>query len=191
MDSKELINLIKDRRSIFPPQFTNQEISQQTLETILESANWAPTHKKTEPWRFKVVRKAQRKKLGDFLASTYQEITDPSKVKKFKINKIKENCLNSQAILAICMQRDPKQSIPEWEEVAATAMAVQNLWLTCHAMQIGGYWSSPAMINKAGNFFNLAEGERCLGFFYMGYYEQDKELNSNRSPINEKIKWIE
>ena len=29
------------------------------------------------------------------------------------------------------MKRDLKESVPEWEEIAATAMAVQNMWLTC------------------------------------------------------------
>lgn len=189
--NKNITDVIKKRRSVFPPQYNDQSLSKESIEKILEAANWAPTHKKTEPWRFKVVRNEQRVKFGDFLVKAYQKITDADKIKSFKIKKIKENCQNSQAIIAICMQRDPKQRIPEWEEIAATAMAVQNMWLTCHAMGIGGYWSSPGMISEAGDFFKLAEGEKCLGFFFMGYYNQETELNSERSGIQEKVVWLE
>jgi len=30
-------------------------VSDIELETLLEAANWAPTHQKTEPWRYVVV----------------------------------------------------------------------------------------------------------------------------------------
>ncbi|UZO81078.1 nitroreductase [Aquimarina sp. ERC-38] len=191
MQHQNIEDIIKSRRSVFPPQFTDQKISKEVIQQILESANWAPTHKKTEPWRFKVIRNQQREKFGDFLVEAYQKITDPDKVKEFKKKKIRENCQNSQAIVAICMQRDPKERIPEWEEVAATAMAVQNLWLTSHSLGIGGYWSSPGMISEAGNFFNLAEGEKCLGFFFMGYYDPSTELNNERGNMNDKLVWME
>jgi len=54
---------------------------------------------------------------------------------------------------------------PEWEEISAVAMAVQNMWLACTALEIGAYWSSPSLINHLDEFFNFNEGESCLGFF--------------------------
>jgi nitroreductase len=58
--------------------------------------------------------------------------------------------------------------LPEWEEIAATSMAVQNMYLTCTANQIGCYWSSHTVINHLGGFLNLEENQRCLGLFYLG-----------------------
>ena len=43
-----ILDLIKTRRSIFPEQFNSKEIDDETIDLLLESANWAPTHKKTE-----------------------------------------------------------------------------------------------------------------------------------------------
>ena len=37
-----------------PDQYNDSPIKEEELKKILEVANWAPTHKKTEPWRFKV-----------------------------------------------------------------------------------------------------------------------------------------
>ena len=51
-----ILDLIKTRRSIFPEQFNSKEIDDGTIDILLESANWAPTYKKTEPWRFKIIR---------------------------------------------------------------------------------------------------------------------------------------
>ena len=183
-----IFDLIKERRSIFPPQFTDKPISRETIEKILEAANWAPTHKKTEPWRFKVLMGEKKQELGAFLSAKYQEV-DPMP-KQMKIKKLQYNPSNSAAVIAICMQRDPKESLPEWEEIASVAMAVQNMWLCCTELGVGTYWASPGLIKFMDEFFDLKEGERCLGFLFMGYYEGDVEPSS-RTPISEKVEWLD
>ena len=46
----------------------------QLLKTVLEAARWAPpTHKKTQPWRFKVITGESKEKLGLFLSLKYME----------------------------------------------------------------------------------------------------------------------
>ena len=88
------------------------------------------------------------------------------------------------------MQRDLTESVPEWEEVASVAMAVQNMWLGCTARGIGSYWSSPKTILNARDFLNLRDGESCLGLFYMGYPNEGLKLPVKRSPIEDKVQWI-
>ena len=168
-----------------PSQFIDKEIEGKYLERILDSANWAPTHKKTEPWRFKVFKDKSKDKLGLFLANKYKETTE--KFSSFRYNKIKSKVNESNLVIAICIQRDPNESIPEWEEVASVAMAVQNMWLYSSSIGIGAYWSSPKLMNFLSDFIKLSKGERCLGFFYMGYY---LEKIKKRVPgsIKDKIK---
>ncbi|MBS9460975.1 nitroreductase [Flagellimonas sp. 389] len=182
-----IFDLIKKRRSVFPAQYNDRPIEKETVERLLEAANWAPTHKKTEPWRFKVVMREKKVALGKFLSDKYQEID--SKPKQIKIRKLQENPARSGAVIAICMQRDPNESLPEWEELAATAMAVQNMWLCCTEMGLGCYWSSPGLITYMDEFFDLNDGEKCLGFLYMGYYD-DAIPPSSRTPIEDKVEWL-
>ncbi len=182
-----IFDLIKNRRSVFPAQYNERPIQKSDIEKILEAANWAPTHKKTEPWRFKVLQGTSQKKLAEFLAAKYQEIEE--RPKQIKIRKLLENPVKAGAVIAICMQRDPKESLPEWEELAATAMAVQNMWLYCSELGIGCYWSSPGLIKHMHEFFDLNKGEKCLGFFYMGYYDGEL-LKVERSPISDKVEWL-
>jgi len=48
--TKLLLNIIKSRRTITPKDFNGNEVTQDEMRDVLEAANWAPTHKKTEPW---------------------------------------------------------------------------------------------------------------------------------------------
>ena len=48
------LELIKSSRPIMPHQFSNHSIEDDHINLILEAVNWAPTHKKTVPWRYKV-----------------------------------------------------------------------------------------------------------------------------------------
>ncbi len=182
-----IFDLIKRRRAVFPDQYNGKPIAKSDIEKILEAANWAPTHKKTEPWRFKVLLGDSKAKLGMFLSYKYMDVEE--RPKQMKVKKLLENPRKSAAVIAICMQRDPKKSLPEWEEVAATAMAVQNMWLCCTELGIGGYWSSPGLIQYMDEFFDLKMGEVCLGFFYMGYY--DGEISEgDRDAVANKTEWL-
>src|SRR5688572_6337744 len=54
-DSDLINRLISTRRSIFPKQFeAGKVIPDNIIWQALENANWAPSHKLTEPWRFTV-----------------------------------------------------------------------------------------------------------------------------------------
>ncbi len=183
-----LQELIASRRSVFPAQYNNEPITKAEINAMLEAANWAPTHRRTEPWRFKVLQGESKSSLGSFLANKYKETTE--KFSEMKFNKISQKMEQSTLLIAICMQRDPKESVPEWEEVAAVSMAVQNMWLVAHDLKIGAYWSSPAMIKEMHDFFDFNEGEQCLGFLYMGKYDDDLEPGIRNSSIEDKVVWL-
>ena len=84
----DLLEIIKSRRSIMPHLFNNLNITNEEINLILEAANWAPTHKKTEPWRFKVLKNKTKNDLGKFLADKYKE--DNNNFSKFKYNNLIE-----------------------------------------------------------------------------------------------------
>ena len=189
MQIQELSELIKKRRSIFPSMYNNTPIHKETIVQILENANWAPNHKKTEPWRFKVFQDDKLISLGQYLGDYYLNNTTEERYSAMKEKKTRQKPSLSGAVIAICMYDDPSVNIPEWEQVAAVACAVQNIWLSCTAMGIGGYWSSPKSILEARDFLKLKDHESCLGLFYMGYTDVE-EMDSSRGDINDKIEWV-
>jgi len=141
----------------------------------------------TQPWFFKVYKNDSKNSLGIEMTEAFKLYSNTESPQKKK--KILQKCEQSNCIIAIFMKRDPKESVPEWEEIAATAMAVQNMWLTCVEYEIGCYWSTPKYIDKMNDFFMLKENERCLGFFYMGKYDHSELESKERESINVKTEW--
>jgi len=181
--------LIKGRRSVFPPSYTGAEIPKDAIEAMLESANYAPTHKLTEPWRFMVFRKEAKSRLAAELARLYKETTPPQSFLQKKYDSITLKFDQSDTVIVINAQLHPGK-LPEWEEVAALGCAVQNMALTAEALNIGGYWSSPGTIDALSDFLGLQENEKCFGMYYLGYHNEEKRP-ANRRPIAEKVKWLE
>ena len=85
----EITDVIRNRRTIYPEQFSDRKVHQEQIELLLNNAIWAPTHGNTQPWRFKVFIEDARQNLSDFLVRTYCEVTpeqdqnDESSVEEF------------------------------------------------------------------------------------------------------------
>lgn len=184
-----LTNIIQRRRSIFPVSYTKEEIPVAIIKQILESANYAPTHKFTEPWRFIVFRNEGKLKLGQELARLYKETTPAHQFLQKKYDSIIEKAQQSSCIITLNAQLN-SDKVPEWEELAALACAVQNMALTAEALKVGAYWSSPGMIADLKDYLNLGNTEKCFGLFYMGYHNEEPRA-AKRGAIEEKIKWVE
>lgn len=188
MVSEELLKTLQNRRSIYPIEYTDEKISEEELKLLLEAANWAPTHKKTEPWRFKIVQGEGKERLKEFMKRVYVQSTSPEKLSERKLNDMAEKCDKSQAIILISFIDTGK--VPEWEELGSTAMAVQNMWLMCGTLNIGSYWSSPAnIIANMDEFTPMQEGEKCVGIFYLGKATKRERL-AQRKPIEDKVVFI-
>lgn len=185
----KITSIIRERRSVFPEMYEDKEIDDELIWKVLENANWAPTHRKTEPWRFKVMKGEILHQLSDFMGNWYKSNTSEADFSPMKYKRTLNKALKSKVVIAICMQRDPEESVPEWEEVAAVACAVQNMWLSCTALGIGSYWSSPKVIHEMSDFLNLESGEKCLGLFYMGF-KKDAVYSSERQNIENKVEWL-
>ena len=190
--SKEIDKVIHQRRAVYPKHYSDETISKKTILQILENANMAPTHKYTQPWLFKIFSKDSRLKLGIEMVSEYKKKSQDSvKNQNLKEKRILDKCNKSKFIIAICMKRDDKSSIPEWEEIAATSMAVQNIWLSLVDSFIGGYWSTPKYISELDAYLRLSKNERCLGFFHLGLYNNTKERNLPRKDIESDVEWLD
>jgi nitroreductase len=182
------------RRSYFPVQYTGEKVSKLTIERLLQNANWAPNHLHTEPWRFKVFEGDALKHLMDFMAGLYKKVSTPENFSQAKFDKYANNSAKASHIIAICMQRSDKPGLPETEEIAAVACAVQNMWLTLTVIpNTGGYWSSGGLVYKPemAEFLKLETDQRCLGLFYIGIInpESPKPVGF-RKPWEEKVDWV-
>lgn len=184
--------LIRRRRSVYPAMYSDQPVKREIIEEMLENANWAPTHKMTEPWRFTVFTGEGLKKLAYFQSELYKKVsTEEERFEEKQYQKLKEKPLMCSHVIAIGMRRDYK--VPEMEELAATACAVQNMYLTAAAYGIGCYWGTGGItyLQEAKAFFDLGESDKLLGFFHVGMLKNDNWPEGKRGSIKEKVVWVE
>ena len=187
----EVNELIRSRRTIYPEQFSDRKVHKELLENILTNAQWAPTHGNTQPWRFHVFMEDGLTTLSDFLGSTYLKITPKEVQNDMKLAKLIRRPLSSSAVVAVSMKRQKENKILEIEEIEAVACAIQNMYLTCTAYGLGGFWSTPKLIysSEMNNFLELDEIDKCLCLFYIGYPSIDWPT-AHRKPLEFNTKWI-
>lgn len=192
-NTNEITKLIRNRRSIFPAQYSGEIVKKEIVEEMLENANWAPTHKLTEPWRFTVFSGEGLKKLANFQAETYKTVAmENDTFNAVNYEKLQTKPLLASHIIAIGMKRDEKELVPEIEEVEAVACAVQNMYLTATAHGVGCYWGSGGVtyFEEAKAFFGLGSKDKLLGFMYIGI-PKDVAPKSRRNSIDAKVSWVE
>jgi nitroreductase len=187
----QVAELIQSRRAVFPKFYLpDAPLERSLIEQVLENANWAPTHKLTEPWRFRVFHSMEsRQRLAAYLSGFYQKTTPAEQFSQEKMNNAGANPLRAGAVVALVLHPNPAANLPEFEEIAALSMAVQNMWLTCAALGLGSYWSTPRAALESAEFLGLEAGQRCLGFFYMAWHTMP-DVPGKRSPVAEKTVWM-
>ena len=185
-----LLEKMQKRRSLFPSDYTGGTIESEHMSQILEASRWAPTHKKTQPWRYKVIQGEGLNRLGDFM--TAQFVKDSGKAESFKSRKLAEKMQQSSAVVLIFMHRQPKASLPEWEEVAAVSMSVQNMWLMAHDLGYGCYWSSPKSFANMHEFdeIELESNDKFLGFLYLGTVDSQPQQLPERKSVKEFVEFV-
>ena len=188
----EISEIIKDRRTIYPELYTSRKVHKEIVEHLLRNAVWAPTHGKTEPWRFKVYSGESRNVLSEKLGELYQKLTSKEQFKEEKLVKIKARPFLSSVVIAVCMERGNNEKIPVVEEIEAVACAIQNMSLTATAYGLGSFWSTPKIIYtpEMNSFLNLNEQDKCVGLFYVGYVE-GKWPKGIRKPVKLLTEWYE
>lgn len=188
---KTLLENIQQRRSQFPAEYTGGTIKEEDLNQILEAARWAPNHKKTEPWKYKVIRGDGLAKLGDFIQEQY--VKNTGKPANMKARKLADKLQQSSAVILIFLDRDPKERIPEWEETVAVAMSVQNMWLMVQNLGYGAYWSSPKDFANMLEFeaIQTADNDKFMGFFYMGTVENKPTDLPERKAVKEFVEFVD
>jgi nitroreductase len=184
--------VILKRRSVFQQQYSGDAVPEAIIRQMLLNANWAPSHKLTEPWRFIVFTGSGLNKLAEFQAGLYKEkTTKDGSFKEERYQKLLTQPVLSSYIIAVGMRRDDKKSVPEVEEIGAVFCAIENMYLTASAYGVGAYLSTGGItyFEEAKEFFGLRKEDRLLGFFHVGVPKSEPP-EGKRRPLEEKVTWV-
>jgi nitroreductase len=192
MSPADVDQLIRQRRSVFPKDYTGEVVRDEVINQMLENANWAPTHKFTEPWRFVVFSGEGLKQLAAFQSECYKSVTVANNTyREDRYQSMQTKPMESSHIIAVGMKRDEAKRLPEWEELGAVFCAIQNMYLTATAYGVGCYLSTGGITNfeEAKSFFGLSPEDKLCGFLHIGI-PKGNGSDGRRRPISEKVKWV-
>jgi nitroreductase len=187
-----LKDIIEHRRSVKPEEFNGKIVPADIIDEILSAANWAPTHGLTEPWRFIVFNgKNGAAQFGKLHAEIYRNETSAEQFLQKKFDTLLHKTDHASHVIVVVMKRGDKDNIPEKEEAAATACAIQNMLLTAQANALASFWSTGGMCYHPSmrKHFGYGEEDKVMGVIYLGYSDKVNE-GSRNSSVNEKTTWI-
>jgi nitroreductase len=192
--TKTLLEVIRTRRSIKQINYDPSPIPPEYLELMLEAANYAPTHALTEPWRFSVFTGDSRQILGETFAESYRLGTLPEAFKQENQDAQLNRVWLAPVWISLGMVVDSNPKIPEWEEVAAVACAVQNMQLVARSLGLGSFWASgmPVRHENTARLVGLEPPHKLVGFLLVGRPKEGVEWpKAIRKNWREKVSWRE
>lgn len=169
-----------------------QVIPRETMSELLELANLAPNHGRTQPWKFFVYSGESLAEFGKMHGKLYWQHTDAEKRMEATVQKLENGAGNASHMIIAVMQRGVNPRIPVLEEIAAASAAVQNILLAATAAGIATFWSTGGMTHSQAlkQQLGLTEDDLVLGLLYLGYSDEAPTPAVRNIPISEKVKWL-
>ena len=162
----EAIENILSRNSISKlgdPYPTSEEMA-----LIYKAALRAPDHAWLRPSEFIEVTGSGLDRLSNiFEQYAIENIED---INEQKITKYKNAPYRAPMIIVLISNIKKHDRVPEIEQILSTAAATQNMLLALHALSYGAIWRTGAFAlnDKIGEYFNLSENQKILGYLYVG-----------------------
>jgi nitroreductase len=149
------------------------------LRELIQAAATAPDHGALRPWRLVLVRGEGRQLLGEAMARAAGD--DPQRAQRAR-----PKPLRAPLLVSIVFQPTvPHPKVPEWEQLAAVAGLVQTLHLLLHGRGWAAMWRTGDALDapEVRECLGIQEGERLLGWLYVGTAPEDAAAGAPRLPV--------
>jgi coenzyme F420-0:L-glutamate ligase / coenzyme F420-1:gamma-L-glutamate ligase len=192
--------LVRSRRSI--RRYRPDPIPHALLESILETACWAPSAHNRQPWRFCVVEnETVKQRLSARMGEQWQadlaaDGADPAFIeRRVAISHARITGAAALVIAALSMEDmddypDAARQKAEWAmAVQSVALACQNLLLAAHAHGLGACWMcAPLFVpDLVRTTLDLPAHWQPQSLITLGYPAESKERD--RHPPATRISW--
>lgn len=188
----DLLTAVRERRTVDLKDLSPDPIPREVLLTLLEAANWAPSHGRTEPWRFVVFTGEGRRQLADTLAMSLARLKGAAQPDPEVQRAQRERQNLAPVWIAVAAEPAAHPRMPLHEEQWAVACAVQTLMLTARSLGIASKWITNAASLHPHTREALGFGEQAsmMGLVYLGYPRGEWPAGERR-PIEDKVRWVE
>jgi nitroreductase len=182
------MKVIQDRRSI--REFTDEPVSEQDLDLLMEAARQAPSGENAQPWRFIIVKdETMRKKMGaiagggsgrrftaEFVTKKMQErfanLQDEAKrqaaFQKLTSGQVSTFMADAPVNIVVCGKKDV------WDTPYDTSAAIENILLMVTALGLGACWVIAPCIDirdeeRMKALLDIPEGYKAISVLSVGH----------------------
>ena len=199
------MKVIHDRRSI--REFSNEPVSDQDLDMVLEAARQAPSGENAQPWRFIIVKdEITRKKMGaiagggssrrftaEFVTKKMQErfsnLQDEAKkqaaFQKLTSGQVSAFLADAPVNIVVIGKKDV------WDTPYDTSAAIENMLLMITALGLGACWVIAPCIDirdeeRIKALLGIPEGFKAVSILSVGHPTRPHRPRP-RLPITELV----
>ena len=135
--------------------FEPAPVEHATLLELFELARWAPNHRLTNPWRFRVLGARSRAELA-----REAELATPGSARKL-------DRAPTIVVASARLQGDPDE---QREDLLAAAVAAYIVLLGAHARGLAGYWRTLPLLDTPAvrAALAIAPDEQPIGLLHLG-----------------------
>lgn len=161
---------IRRRRTV--KHFEREPVPREVLEELFELARWAPNHRLTEPWRFRVLGPGALSALKDAAGSGARK-------------------LDRAPTLVVASAVQTGAPLQDHEDLCATSCAVYIVMLAAEVRGYASYWRTPGVLRTATGraAVDLPDSERALGLIHLGRAVGVVQPPT-RSPVADFVRWL-
>jgi nitroreductase len=149
-------------------QYGSEPVSEAIVRELVDLARWAPNHKLTNPWRFRL--------LGPETRARIDELVPEAEVMKLR---------RAPTLLLVTAVRSEDPLLAE-EDVLATAAATYAVLLAATERGLASYWRTPACFREAAirELLALAPNEVVVALVHLGQPVTDPPAKE-RTPVDD------
>jgi len=161
----DVVEAIRGRRSI--RTFKSKEVTQETVEKIIDAVRWAPSAGNIQPWEFIIIREPEikRRLVEAALDQTFIEEAPVVIVVCANENRSSQG-YGIRGKTLYCIQD--------------TAAAIQNLLLTAYSFGLGACWIGAFEEEEARETLKIPSGIRPIAIIPVGYPAETPPPRSKR-----------
>ena len=162
----------------------------EVIDEALRAADAAPDHGMLRPWRFFMIRDADRYRFGELLAERLR-LRSPD-ASEAELDRERIRPLRAPLIITVASRvRQDHPKVPVVEQVLATGAAIQNMLLAIHASGYATMWKTgPAAHDDfVKRSFGLDSADVLAGFIYVGTAPEQARPKSRPDPAEVTQCW--
>lgn len=179
---------IRARRSI--KRFSDQPVTREQVEALLDAAALAPNHRLTQPWRFYVLGPEARHAYGMALGERKARKLEDAERGRALRDTVAQEHRDLPLMIAVAVVHADDPEVRD-EDYAATMMAVENVALAAVEMGLGTHIKTGGVMTDvaARSAAGVRDNERIVAVINVGVPLETPPAK-RREPASSFTNWI-